>query len=194
MNKFKYIFLTVIAVGVFLFGRRCGVDSVKIPVYTQDTITLTDTIYPDTTKIEVPKPYYVKGDTVLLEIPVPVPIDTFALKMFFAKRFYKNNYKDSNGVYTVEDTVLGYLLHQRLYYRDFKPTIINNSTITPVPVLDTLKTAKKWEIRGGIDATPSNVYLGLDYQRDRLSYSAGYDLFNKQTKIGIKYTIFRNKQ
>lgn len=192
--NFKYIFATVVLVGMFLFGRQCGVDSVDIPTYRNDTIIKSDTIRPDTMKIEIPKPYPVKGDSVLVEVPVPIPIDSLQLRAFFNKRFYKNNYRDTNGVYTVEDSIIGYLIHQRLYYRDFKPISIINSTIIPVAVQDGTTVAKRWEFRGGIDATPKNLFLDVEYQKDRLSYSGGYDPFNKQAKVGLKYTFARNKK
>lgn len=190
-NKFKIVFTTIIIIMIFIFGHQCGVDSVDVPNYKNDTIVKTDTIWPDTMKIEVPKPYPIKGDSILIEIPVEIPIDSVALKMFFNKRFYKQNYKDSGGVYTVEDTVIGYLLHQKLYYRSFKPLSIINSTVTTVKPLDTVKVFKKWEIRGGLSATPRNMFIDLEYQKNRISYDFGYDPFNKQAKVGLKYTIFK---
>lgn len=183
MKNFKNIFIGGLLIIMFLLGKECG--NKKSIEYLTKTETIHDTIWPDTTKIEVPKPYGIH-DTAYFEVPVPIPLDSFKLAEFFKKRFYKNDYRDSSGVYTAEDTVIGYLLYQKLYYRSFKPLSISNSTITSIIPKDSLKTSKNRQINLGSDITLKNIFFNLEYQNNRNIYRVGYDPFHKipNTNIG----------
>lgn len=192
LNKIKNIIISILIIGViisiFLFGRSCGKNSVKIPQYKDSIIVKNDTIWPDTMKIETPKPYPVHDKVELIK-EVPIPTDTQAILDQFKLRHYTRHYRDKDIEVIVDDTILGTLIAQKASYRLFKPTSIYNSTVTTVKPQDTVKVPKKWELRGGIDITPKNLYFGLDFQKRRVSYSLGYDPFNKQVKGGLKFTI-----
>lgn len=197
--KIKYVFIGIIGLGLFLFGRQCGVSSIKIPIYKNETIIKRDTIWPDTTKIEVIKrvPYKVH-DTEYVLAPYEMPLDSIKMNTFFKTRFYKRSYRNKEQEIIVSDSVVGYLIGQNVNYRSFKPLSIINSTIVSVIPQDTVKTLKKWELRGGIEATPHNIFLGLEYQKNRVSYDLAIDPINKipgtnipQPKVGLKYTFIR---
>jgi len=196
-NNIGKIFIGICLLGVFLLGHQCGKDSVKIPTYKNDNIVKIDTIWSDTLKVEVPK-LQTKHDTVFLEIPYEIPLDSIKLKAFFKVRRYDNSYRSKDILINVHDSVVGYLIGQRVDYRDFKPLSITNSTITSVIPQDTVKINKIHELRASIDATSRNMYLGLEYQKDRITYGLSADPFNKientkipQLKVKLAYTIFR---
>jgi len=193
MGKFLKILFSVCMIGAFLFGRQCGKDSVDIPTYKNDTITQIDTIWPDTVKIRELTPYAVH-DTEWVLAPYQIPLDSFKLAEFFKLRGYKDTYRDSVIEVTVIDTVVGYLIGRKIDYRLFKPLSIINSTTVSVTPQDGVKTAKNWEIRAGLDASPNNLFLNGEYQRERVSYRLGYDPFNKQGKAGLSFTLFRSKK
>lgn len=190
MKKFKYIFIGICVAAAFLFGRQCGVDSVDIPTYKNDTTVVHDTIYGDTVTVKsAGKPYAVHDTTWKVYTQ---EIDTVKLNEFFMVRGYSRTYKLGNLAYVeINDSVVGYLLSQKTNYRPIAPLAVTNSTLVSVKPQDSVKVAKKWELRASIDATPKNLFLGLEYQKDRLSYAVAYDPFNKQPKVGLRYTFIR---
>lgn len=194
-NKFKWIFYVLSLLIVFLLGTQtCKNKEIK---YISKIEMSHDTIWPDTVKVEVPKPYKVH-DTSYVIAPYEIPLDSIKMNAFFKTRYYQRSYRNKDIEITAYDSVVGYLIGQRIDYRLFKPLSIVNNTIVSVVPQDTIKVPKKWELRAGIEATPKNIYLGLDYQKDRISYSLAGDPFNKipgtnipQIKVGLKYTLFK---
>lgn len=190
-DKFKYIFYITLVIGTFLLGTQtCKNKEIK---YISKVETTHDTIWPDTTKIEVPKSYMIHDTFKMIEY-YEIPQDSIQLQVFFQKRAYERSYKDKNIEILVQDTIVGYLIGQKTSYKAFKPISIVNSTITTVKSPDTLKIAPKWEFKAGTDITVKNLYLNVELELNRNSYNIGYDPFNKQIRIGYKRTLFRSKK
>lgn len=183
------IFIGICLIISFFFGKQCGNDNKHIIGTVSKTIVRHDTIWPDTMKIEIPKPYKVH-DTTYIGVPYDIPVDSLKLKAFFKSRIYKNMYKDSNFEISVTDTIIGYKIGQGINYRQFKPLSIVNSTTTSINRVDTIRMSKRYELRVSIDATSKNLFGGLEYQKNRVTYGLAYDPFNKQTKVKMAYTIF----
>lgn len=192
-DKFQYIFIIGVIIGIFFLGRSCGVSSVDVPNIKSEKIMIHDTIWPDTMKVEVPKPYPIH-DTVQIIETYEIPLDTLKLRGFFQKRHYERSYRSKDVEISVDDTIVGYLLNQKASYRLFKPLSIVNSTVTSVKYQDTIIKAPKWEFKGGIDLTPKNIYLGIDLEVNRDQYGVAYDPFNKQVKVLYRRTLFRSKK
>lgn len=182
MDKFKYIFIGVLLLGAFLLGRQCSNKPKVIENTKTETIHKTDTIYPDTVFKRVPKLIH---DTMWMVYDIPV--DSVKLKNIYKVRTYTSTYRDSSIIVNVSDSILGYHLSQRVNYRLFVPKVIYDSTT----ITKTSLIAPKWEFKGGIDATPRNMFIDFELEKGRWSYNGGYDPFNKQVKAGVKYTISR---
>lgn len=192
-DKFQYIFIAGVLIGMFFLGRSCGISSVDIPKIKVENTVTHDTIWPDTAKVEVPKPYPVH-DTVEILQPYEIPLDTLKLRAFFQKRHYERSYKSKDVEVIVDDTIVGYLFDQKVSYKLFKPLSIVNSTLTSIKYQDTVIKAPKWEFKGGIDLTPKNMYVGVDLEVNKDQYGVAYDPFNKQFKVLYRRTLFRSKK
>lgn len=190
MNKFKIILASILVVGAFILGRQCSGISTKY-INKSDTIIVskTDTIR-DSVTVYKPRKVY---DTVWAYYEIPIPQDSLVLKEYFKIRSYKNVYKDTNIVITVNDSVAGYLIGQNINYKLYRPLSITNSTTTIVNNKEPLKSPKKWELRGGVEANLNSAYLGLQFQKNKWSYGGAYDPFNKQVKAELYYTLLRSK-
>jgi len=192
-DKFQYIFIAGVLIGIFFLGRSCGVSSVDIPNIKIENTIVHDTIWPDTTIIYKPK-HIIKHDTVQIIETYQIPLDSLKLKAFFQKRHYERSYKSKDVEISVDDTIIGYLLNQGVSYKLFKPLSIVNSTITSIKYQDTITKLPKWQIKGGIDLTPKNLYIGVDLQISKDQYGIAYDPINKQFKVLYRRTLFKSKK
>lgn len=198
-NNIGKIFLGVCLILSFFFGRKCGIDSVDIPKYKSEIIVTHDTIWPDTVKIREAGKIVRKHDTILY--PVEIPIDSLKLRAFFQKRAYENVYRNEDTEFTVSDTVIGYLIGQRAFYRLFKPTSIVNSSVTTVTPQDTVIKAPKWQLKGGIAVNAKNQFLTLDLEKNKNTYGIGIDPIHKikgtnipELQVRYSRTLFKSKK
>lgn len=183
LNK---IFIGICLAIAFFAGKQCGDRTdIEAPIGLRvDTIHTRDTIWPDTIKVYVPK-RITKYDTQYVYYEIPP--DTVQLEQLYKVRGYERTYRDSNMKVTVKDSILGFLMGQKVDYRLF----------VPLEIRDTIRIEKvsykpfKWQFAPGIEATPKNIYFGADLQVNRTIYSGAYDPYNKQVKVGIKYVLFR---
>jgi hypothetical protein len=181
LNTAIIIGLVVIS---FLAGKQCS--SADNEIITKETVTHTrDTIWAKDTTY-VPKPYPVH-DTEYVLVPYDIQFDSLKMKAAYQLRYYKKSYQDDNVFITIEDTILGYLMGRNVSYKLFVPLKIVDS----VKIEKVSLKAPKWEIRGGFDITPRDLYLTGEYAKDRHNFSVGIDPFNKTGKLGYKYTLFR---
>ena len=186
--NFKAIFIGAAITLAFILGKSCSPDCPKVI----ETITThkTDTIWGDTiTKVKL-KPYKVH-DTIIKS--VPIPLDSNELAEFFKMRGYNTTYRDSNIEVEVYNEVVGYKIAENINYRLLKPLIIRDSIFTLNTIEGPVK-APKYVLGIGADFTPKNLYLGAQLGVKRNNFDLAYDPFNKQVKIGYRYTIFRSKK
>lgn len=108
-NWWKWGALTVIAIALFLFGRKCGSDNVKAVVH-KDTVRVTVDSGYETVVIDthyVPKPYKVVtvrhiSDTVEMPVIVEVVNDSAWINQV---AFYRDTVKVEHGSVTISDTI-----------------------------------------------------------------------------------------
>lgn len=196
--NFKRVFIGLVIGLAFFLGCEYGAGSAPPAPIGSDTITVTktDTIR-DTVTVHDFK-YKTKWDTVVEVYSYERPIDTNKLNAFFKVRYYENYYRDSINHITVGDSVVGYLIGQKVKYRHLAPLSIVNSTTTSVTNTVSVK-PPNWEFKIGADFTPKNMYLNGELEVGRNSYSGGIDPFNKgpwyeRLKVGYKRTILRSKK
>ncbi len=193
MNKFKYIFYSIVIIGCFLLGYQCG-NSKNTPKNDLEAIRDTISIHTVDTLIDTLTVFKTKEKRVF--VPeyefIVIPPDSFTLAEFYKKRHYKDSYRDSNIQVQIEDTILGYLLHRKVNYRLFVPLRIYDST--KVQITTSYPKLPKYQFSIGIDATPKNIFIGADLNINRTIYSIGYDPINKAPKIGLKYTLWYSKR
>jgi hypothetical protein len=195
MEKIKknifYIFLVIVAIALFFFGRSCASttivkpkDNKVITTVKHYTIVIRDTITKIQFKTSRPLSY-----TVVEYVPTK---DTASIRLLQAIRAYQDSVRDENLVIYSKDTVKGYLMAQKLSYRLFVPKIIKDSVVVTKDSL--IPTLPKWQFGVGIDATPKALDLNLNLTIKRITYVAGYDPINKLPKVGIKVILFKSKK
>lgn len=172
---------------VLIFWKGCTPEPGT--EYIDRVVHKTDTIWGDTSKVEPMVKWKTKHDTEYVVYPIPLITDEDTLRMreMYKMRYYENTYRNSKAVVTVQDSVIGYLTAQKVLYKNLAPErIVDSTTITKVSVM-----APKLEIRGGIDLTKTNAYLGVDLGIKKHTIGVAYDPLNKQGLIRYRYTLFR---
>lgn len=191
MNKFKYIFFGIIIVGAFLLGTQTCKDSPKNdlqPIHDTLRIHTIDTIH-DTTTV-----FKFKEKTVFQYIEVEDPFEDqhneVRDNLIIKKRYYTDTYRDTNLTVTINDSIIGYLTHRKVNYQLYVPLkIVDTKTVQITTQIPTLYKPKV-QIRLGVLANQNSVNGLLDVQIKKITYTGGYDPFNKRVSIGLKYTIF----
>lgn len=179
---YKVLFVAIIAVAIFLWGRGCGIHSVTKEVKTDTLIVRgkTDTTYiPVTSTVTNTNTYYIPkfihtSDT--LETTEVLPADTAAiLKRYFETVTYKDVQNVKRGTVTIFDTVTQNRIIKRRLQTDISDTVITK-TVTLIP-------PKK-----------NVLYFGLSGfgNKNDLLFGAGTDLSLKDKtdkiySIGTKY-------
>lgn len=181
------IFLGIIAIALFIFGYQCGSSKT---ISKNDSKTHTDTFIVHTTDTVKPDPkivYYASKPKIRIDTIIkPVYLDSGAC----------------NRIYVYEDTIRtkDYDLYRKSYIQGKLrfdttgvklkvPLMVTNSTTVTIKKDSIISHPYKYEIHAGILATPKMLAPMLELSIDKWSYSAGYDPFNKQPVIQIKYRI-----
>lgn len=160
---------------------QCQNDPEKEYITKTDTVTTTTVVH-DTVTVHKPKLVH---DTAF--VVYDVDRDRFIHDELYKMRFYERTYRDTNMIIRVQDSIVGYLMDRNVAYRILLPikrvdsVFITKSSVKPF----------KYEIKGGLDLTKTNAFISTDLEVNRHTFQVGYDPFNKQAKLGYKYTIFR---
>lgn len=177
----------VLVCAVFFLGKSCGNKQFKPEEPKVITITnYRDTVFPPDTIINlptklIPYPVYVK-DTSGLK---PQPVDSLELNRFF---IYNDSTEDSNVKIYSKIVTQGKTLNSfKPSYKLKVPLIIKDSTVVKQDSL--IYIPYKYELHASILATPKMLAPMLELSVDKWSYSAGYDPFNKQPVVQVKYRI-----
>lgn len=181
------IFLGIIAICLFIFGYQCGSGNITSKIDSKtiiDTfvVTKTDTIKPEPKILWYPSKPKIRIDTV----SIPVYLDSI----------------DCNRIYVYDDTIKtkdydlyrkmslqGKLRYDSTGVKLKVPLMIVNSTTVTIKKDSLIIHPYKYEIHAGILATPKMLAPMFELSIDKWSYSAGYDPFNKQPVIQVKYRI-----
>lgn len=191
MNKFKYIFYSIIIIGAFLLGTQTCKDTLKNdlqPIIDTLRIHTVDTIH-DTTTV-----FKFKEKTVFQYVEVEDPFEDqhneVRDNLILRKRYYTDTYKDTNLTVTINDSIIGYLTHRKVDYKLYVPLRIYDSTKTTITTQIPTLYKPKVQIRVGVLANQKSVNGLIDVQINKITYTGGYDPFNKRVSVGLKYTLF----
>lgn len=174
------LLLLVMLTSSYFIGRNSGKKSVE---YVTETVYKYDTI----TKV-IKEPYERLKDTTIY-VELPVKIDTvFVINEYFAKHYVEREFKDSNIVITVKDTLQkNDILSSRMEYKWMQPTTVTtNTSIT--------NNYNKY-LSVGLTTNTTFKSFGVDfiYHTKKYFYKVGYDPMLKQTSFGIGTTLLKFK-
>lgn len=181
------IFLVIIAIGLFIFGYQCGSGNITSKndfktIIDTFKVHTTDTIKPDAIVKWYPSKPKIRIDTV----SIPIYLDSI----------------DCNRIYVYQDTIKtkeydlyrnmslqGKLRYDSTGVKLKVPLMVTNSTTVTITKDSLITHPYKYEIHAGILATPKMLAPMVELSIDKWSYSAGYDPFNKQPVIQVKYRL-----
>lgn len=181
------IFLGIIAIALFIFGYQCGSDNI-CPKTDSKTIIdtfivkTTDTIKPEPKILWYPSKPKVRIDTVIK----PVYLDSGACNRIYV---YEDTIRTKDYDLYRKSHVQGILRFDTTGVKLKVPLMVTNSTTVTIKKDSIISHPYKYEIHAGILATPKMLAPMLEVSVDKWSYSAGYDPFNKQPVIQVKYRI-----
>jgi hypothetical protein len=191
----KWQIQVLIALIVLLLGILGGWNLHKIlrpcPAIIHDTISIVDSV-----EIHIidHAPFYVQHlDTILYPDTILQQVDTAKiLKNYFALHIYDRDWKDTNIVITLRDTITqNKYLHNDFAYKILRPQTIINNTVDNYIIYNhygfigftgVLKDYKQSSI-DFIYAAPK-LYLGVGYNPyiNGVNFKAGIKLFKFKTK------------
>jgi len=192
MNKYiKYSFAGIAIIALLLFSiaflynscKKNKPDTQTIITHHTDTIHYTDTF-------NHPVPYKV------IEIDtIPAIIDTQKIiKDYFAKKYYKYEYADTNlelkANFQVKENSLQKI---KLDYNVFrKTTTINTiSTITEFKIPEYTLSVGAGFIT---NFTTTDLLILTNFSFKRNNIELGYGVLNKNVQLNYKFTVFRSKK
>ena len=181
----------VLLILAFNFGKKQCEDHVaeikrqidSIMAIPPDTVTVTDTIFP-----EPEIKWFIKE----VFVPVPVP-DKPGLNT------YQDSLVNDELAIYVNDTIQGYLLNREIGYKLFVPKIITKTTtiFEQVPIIIKEPTAMNGILIGtaigGGDAFAWSI--GGAYKKGRSQFGIDYLRFNNTSNwmISYRYLVFKTK-
>lgn len=181
------IFLGIIAIALFIFGYQCGSGNIGPKTDSKtiiDTFTIhtTDTIKPDPRILWYPSKPKIRIDTV----SIPVYLDSIECNRIYV---YDDTIKTKDYDLYRKMSLQGKLRYDSIGVKLKVPLMVTNSTTVTITKDSLIIHPYKYEIHTGILATPKMLAPMLELSVDKWTYSAGYDPFNKQPVIQVKYRI-----
>lgn len=181
------IFLGIIAIAIFIWGYQWGSgrstsknDSKTIV----DTfiVKTTDTIKPPAEIKWYPSKPKIRIDTVIK----PIYLDSSACNRVYV---YEDTIRTKDYDLYRKSHIQGRLRFDTTGVKLKVPLMVINSTTVTITKDSLITHPYKYEIHAGILATPEMLAPMVELSVDKWSYSAGYDPFNKQPVIQVKYRI-----
>jgi hypothetical protein len=159
------------------------------PEVVTTVVTKTDTIWGDTITLKGIDRWRTKHDTEYVVYPIPIITkeDTLRMMEMYKMRYFERSYRNDKAHIVIQDSILGYLMDQKVLYRNLAPDKIVDSTLVEKVSYKPFK----HEISGGIQVNTNQLYITGEYKKDKDAYSLSYDPFNKQILVGYKRTLFR---
>lgn len=152
---------------------------------------MTETVFKyDTITKVIKEPYKVLKDTTIY-VDLPTKIDTvIVIKEYFSKHYVEREFKDSNIIVTVKDTLYkNDILTGNMEYKWLQPTQVTTNTSITNNYYKYLSVG----ISTNNIAKVESFSLDLSYHTKKWYYLAGYDPVQKQFKAGIGTTLFKFK-
>jgi hypothetical protein len=182
-DKLELIIVVTVICIVFWFGRSCG-KQVVTPVLEPNVVTVTkyrDTIFPkDTIYSDKWYPSKPKHDTTWILVPRD-SLDCTRVFQYDDTLIHKE-YEVYSRVH-----VQGKLRQMQLGVKLKVPLMIKDCTVVKIDSL--VYRPYKYEIHGGVLVSSNMLAPVAEVSIDKLTYSLGYDPFNKRPIIGFKYRI-----
>jgi len=181
------IFLGIIAIALFIFGYQCGSNNITPKI---DSKTIVDTFTVKTTDTIKPPAeikWYPSKPKIRIDIgSIPIYLDSNECNRIYV---YNDTIKTKDYDLYRNMSLQGKLRYDSTGVKLKVPLMITNSTTVTIKKDSLITHPYKYEIHAGILATPKMLAPMLELSVDNWSYSAGYDPFNKQPVIQIKYRI-----
>ena len=181
------IFLVILGAMLFIGGCQFGKgkytsknDSKTII----DTFVVTriDTIKPEPKILWYPSKPKIRIDTIIK----PVYLDSGACNRIYV---YEDTIRTKEYDLYRKSHIQGRLRFDTTGVKLKVPLMVTNSTTVTIKKESLITQPYKYEIHAGILATPKMLAPMVELSVDKWSYSAGYDPFNKQPVIQVKYRI-----
>lgn len=184
-ENWKTIVTVIIICIVFLWGKSCStkvIESTEPRIVTvtnyKDTIFPVDTFYSHT---------IIPGKPRIIHDTVPIYyLDSTSCNRYY---IYDDTIRDSKYDVISRQIVQGRLSSSNIKVKLKVPLMVVNSTTVTIKKDSIILHPYKYEIHAGILATPKMLAPMIEVSVDKWSYSAGYDPFNKQPVIQVKYRI-----
>lgn len=190
MNKIKdnllLIFAIIIMVSIFLLGKQCGSSNTfkndLQPIRDTLIVTKVDTIHSKDTVLKYALKLKFKVDTVIK----PIYLDSTECNRIYV---YEDSISTKDYTLYRKSHVQGRLRYDTTGVKLKVPLLVINSTT--VTIKDSIFVDKpyKYEIHTGVVASPKFLAPTIDLSINKITYSVGYDPFNKQPIIGLKYRL-----
>lgn len=181
------IFLVILAILLFIFGYQCGNGNITSK---NDSKTITDTLIVHTTDTIKPpaeiKWYPSKPKIRIDTVSIPVYLDSNECNRIYV---YNDTIKTKDYDLYRKSHVQGILRYDTTGVKLKVPLMVTNSTTVTIKIDSLIIHPYKYEIHAGILATPRMLAPVVELSIDKWSYSAGYDPFNKQPVIQVKYRL-----
>lgn len=129
-----------------------------------------------------------------VEIPVhdtTFKFDSTACFELTKYRVFTDTTRDKNVVIYSTDTVQGFLKAKSLSYKLLVPLKIYDSV--KIEITKKVPELPKWQLQGGFMLNRNAVKPTVDFSYKRNTYSASYDIMNKQVSVGFKYILLYNR-
>ena len=183
---YNIIGISIVVIGLlfasFFFGKSRAKKEI---VYKTETVMKYDTV----TKV-IKEPYEVIKDTTIY-VQLPGKIDTVeVIREYFSKNYVERQFKDSNIVVTVKDTLYKNDIESgKLEYKWLQPTSITTNTTEVNNYYN--------YVSAGVSTNDvmnvNSVSLDLSLHTKKWYFTTGYDVQQKQFRAGVGATIFKFK-
>jgi hypothetical protein len=183
---YKIIGFAIVLVGLLMASFFIGKNQAKKEiVYETNTVFKYDTI----TKV-IKEPYAVVKDFYVY-VELPGKIDTVTvIKEYFSKHYVERQFKDSNIIVTVKDT---------LYKNDIESGKMEYKWLQPTSVITNTTNVNNYYNYVSLGVSTNDVMniqsvsLDLSLHMKKWYFITGYDIQQKQFKAGIGTTLFKFK-
>lgn len=174
------VMVIALLTAAYFIGKNSGKKSVE---YRTETVMKYDTV----TKV-IREPYKVLVDKIKY-VELPAKIDTVVvIKEFYSKHYVAREFKDTNIVITVKDTLYkNDVFSGQIQYKWLQPTQITTKTSV------TNNYYKYVSLGFSSQSGLKSFSLDAQYHSKGYYFSVGYDPIEKITKFGVGTTLFRFK-
>jgi hypothetical protein len=183
---YKLLIAVLVFLGLLVTSFYIGKQQAKKEItYVMQTVMKYDTIVKT-----IKEPYAVFKDTTIY-VELPGKIDTVTvIKEYFSKHYVEREFKDSNIVIAVKDTLYkNDILDGHISYKWLQPTSITTNTTNVNNYYNYLSAGISVDNVMNIES----FSLDLTFHTKKMYFLGGYDPMQKQFRAGVGATVFKWK-